>query len=484
MSFKIDLGLNEKRGNAGNIDLVTATEDMARAESALTTCETERAIVIAAAENLERGMELSKAIADKTQDEGVALAVGKEALTASLRMLGQASAASQLTAGTESFTAGAEASEGMLKKLIEKAKEYTKKVWDYIRNLVAKVVKYVKGLFGKGDDTATQLEDLLKKAKDDKRTNLKATEFDKATAKRLINNVKILAKKQGDKGINDSALMDEVAAVGALLGKDGGLDILNNTADRLSRSYKNNIISASENDSMDTVKNKIQGALTDKAVLKGSLFNTSASIKYSDEAEKYKDLIEEKLDSDMERAYIRLLANDSDTLTVLVIDITADDDVIKDFNGDTKTGKEAFEVAKKVVDSIKVKTISVTAPTSEIEEYAEKLEPIPYNSAENIVKKLKDATKTADKTANKIEKDVEKAAKSANKALDEIEKTDPVKNNTLGVEAKAAETYRAVINMQNELAKAMSKAIAANIKDAARPKWGDIIKESVRLYEK
>ena len=478
MNFKIDLGLEEKRVKTGDIDLVAAAEDMARAESALTTCETERAIVVAAAENLERGLELSKAIAEKTQDEGVALAVGKEALTASLRMLGQASAASEITAGTESFAAGAEASEGMLAKLIAKAKEYAKKIWDYIRNLVAKVVKYVQGLFGKGEDTATQLKELLKKAKDDKRTNLKATEFDKATAERLIKNVKYLAKKQDSKGITDSALMDQVSKLETSFddAKNGLTFGQLNT--NVSDEVKTIVTNADESATMSTIRDEIKKAFG---------FNIpfdKAEIDYDDALKDDKDMIEDKLDSNLDRANVLPLVSDGDSLSVLVVSLEADDEDIDAYNKDDKTGKEAYAIAKKVVNSIRVKTVKVDVPADEVEEFAEKLEPIPFNSAENIVKKLEKVTKKADKVAKDLKKDTEKAVKDLFKAMDELEKTDAVKNNTPGVKGDATQLARAVISVVDAIAQADTKARAANIKNAARPKWGDIVKESVRLYEK
>jgi len=478
MGFKIDLGLNEKRERNTTVDVVAAAEAMNAAEMSLVKCETEKAIVVAAAENLERGVQLSQAIAEKTQDEGVALAVGNEALVASMRMLGQASVGESLTAGTESFTAGVEASEGMLKKMIDKAKEYAKKVWDFIRNLIAKVVKWVKALFGKGDDTATQLKELLKKAKDDKRTKLNTSEFDTTTATRLIKQVKYIAKLRGDKGVDETAVMDNlgvlskgISAVKELSLKDalGGTMITEATAA---------IENADDNITLDSLKNSI---ISDIDILDEK---NQGKIQFTDELKNDQDMIEEELDSDIETAMVMPLFLGADSLSVLVIYTNIDDATMSDFKAATKIGKEAVDVAKKAVDGIKVKVITISPSYDDVKEYEGKMEPIPFNSADNIVKKLEKVTKNADTIANKLEKNADKVAKEFNKALDDLEKTEAVKNNTPGVKGSLVQLTRSLINLAEKSTQEVAKHMASQIREAARPKWGDIVKESIRLYEK
>ena len=477
MNFKIDLGLNEKRVRVGDIDLAAAAEDMAYAESALNTCETERAIVVAAAENLERGLELSKAIAEKTQDEGVALAVGKEALTASLRMLGQASAASQITAGTESYTAGAEAAEGMLSKMMDKVQEYGKKIWYFITNLVAKVVKFVKGIFGKGDATGTQLEEKLKKAEDEGRTTLKVNEFDTSTARRIVSNVKYLAKKQGSKGIDKDAIIKQITEVRNLLNDATDRPSLDMLDGKLLSEFKDAVV-ADDNTTLASIKDKI---VTSFGKLGITIFDAKAEIKYHDDIKDDADMFKPEIDSNATRVNVFPLANDGNVLSVLAIYLTVQESDMTEFAAGTKTGKEALDLLKKVFDGVHVKTINLEASAKDIEGFIENTKPLSPSDVSAVIKELLTTDKSVEKVTQKLEKIVDGYKKAHRKAIGELKKES---KDATGVKANAIGTLNAIYAVYDKVTQAVTKNATKNIKIGARNKLGDIIIESIKLYEK
>jgi len=393
-----------------------------------------------------------------------------------LKIIGQGSVANDVTAGTESYEVGMEASDSILKKMYEKSKEYMKKAWEIIRNLIIKVVKFAKGLIGKGDDTATQLKELLKKAKEDKRTNLKADKFDDATAKRLIGEVKVLALLKGDKGIDDSALKEQVDSLAGIMAnvKDGEKTVA--TIAGLKAKIEKFIKEAGEE---TTVKDIFDILKTDE----GELGNQKGIEFVGNVSSEIQNLIKEAIDSDIENGMVEVISNDGDVVKALVV-YSNNEDVLEEAKKSDKKGKEALELAKKIVNSLRVKVVKVAPELKDVEGYAEKLSPIPFNSAEVIVKQLEKATKKAEKVAGSAEKNVEKAIKDLNSLLDEIEKSSEVKEGTPGIKGLAAEVSRAFINFVSNAAREETKAVAEFIKNAVRPKWGDIIKESVRLYEK
>ena len=463
----INLGLEEKKMPVDqNFDAVAAVEAIAQAESALVACETEAAILTTAVESLERGQQLSKAIAEKTGDNAVAMTVGAEALKTSLAIIGQAKLADQIVAGAESYEAGTEAAGDVLKKMMDKAKEYAKKAWEFVRNLIIKVVKFVKGVFGKGDDTAEQLKKLLKKAKDDKRTNLKATEFETNVAERLAKQVKLMVAEAGSKGVDDAAIKAHVDTMKTLVdGLSTDVDLSVTLDDKL----KAEDVAAAD------VKAAIEAGLGEdvKAILTKGTKTVDSDIKGYIE-EKVKDAIVEDAD-----AYIvKLIANNGDAATVQIVELVgAADDLEAVAKADLK-GKEAISAYKKLVNKIRVRTLSVAPEWEDIKEYAEKLAPVPFSSAESIVKELAGVAKSSEKKGDKSVKAVEKAEKTATKALDALTKE------LEGPSAAAAELMKVVLDVKSKYKLVHAKATANVLMDAARPKFGDIIKESVRLYEK
>jgi len=481
MSFKIDIGLEEDNVDVidTNIDLVAAAEAMSHAERALMACETEQAIVVAAAENLDRGIQLANAIAEKTRDEGVALAVGKEALTASLNMLGQAEAASQITAGTESFTAGTEAAEGMLKKLLDKAQEYGKKIWDFITNLAAKVVKFVKGIFGISD-ARVKLTKLIDKAKDEGRTTLKVTEFDKEVATKLgkkLNFMRILAMGKAigaDEIIDFNRLFIKASVDSALMPSPSTqLDILLN--------FSKDIFNYIKEDDITSAKNYLDSYLVGFINLnKFTDFNSNMLI-YDITAYKLEPLLTPFIlkEFNIKSGIVKTMFTDANNIELILIHIDKESEAFKKYYSSDITLSDMVNF----INEIKIDIANLSLYADKYGFAETKITPVTFDNAKKIINAMKEHKPAMNRLSGYLEKNIKDVGKDSEKAFKKIAMQyageaddDDIKQGLL--------LMKALFTMTTKVTSNLTQGIIKYLKETVNPKWADVIEESIKLYEK
>ena len=193
MGIKIDLGLKQKRQDMekDHGDPIVALEALLNVKNELKTYELEYDALNAAIESLQKGIEFSRVVAEKSNDKSLHIAAGKEALASSLRIIGQENIVKDVTAGAESYEAGLEANKNILDKMIEKSKELAKKTREKTALLLKKTSIFIKDTIGGGTEAAKKIKFLLSEAKKEKRVNLKTDRFNDKTAVKLINTIKL-----------------------------------------------------------------------------------------------------------------------------------------------------------------------------------------------------------------------------------------------------------------------------------------------------
>lgn len=495
--MKISLGLESATHRVAdeNFDALGAYADVVAAKEALATNDMQIQLLSTGVENLESGIALADAIAAKTGDAATAVVVGKEALTTSLRVIGQADIAdSIITAGTEDITAAVESMGDVLKKMVDKTKELAKKVWEFIRNLIAKVVKFVKGIFGKGDDTAEQLVELLKKAKSDGKTKLDADEFDEATRMRLAKNIKALIyTTKGDidgDTLNNAAMELENILTGAkaksnkdamvseiLSGKDvptfeGELKGLANAAKATDPKTETGL---------STLKDwcaKIVKLSVGKVDADG---NSSVQDILKDDLGGLTDKVEDAIGEDYAKVLVTVTGADFNKMALTITYVTEEALEAVKAIGTAKDFSELKSSVRKAYAGLKVKTVTVAPDESELKDLSDKIKPVDFNAADKIAKTLKSVAKKADDTAKKMEKSIEKADKEIQKTLDAVAKESYTTPDVGGFCIQVVEKHNGYIT---DTVKSVTAGSAVTLTAAVRPKIGDQIKESVRLYVK
>jgi len=495
--MKISLGLESATRTVADkdFDALGAYADIVAAQEALTTNDMQIQLLTTGTENLESGIALADAIAAKTGDAATAVVVGKEALTSSLRVIGQADLADTIiTAGTEDITAATESMGDVLKKMVEKGKELAKKVWEFIRNLIAKVVKFVKGIFGKGDDTAEQLVALLKKAKTDGKTKLDVDEFDEATRMRLAKNVKALIYTvKGDidgDALNVAAMKLESILDGAKASanKDAAVaEILKGKDVPTFESELKGLASAAKG--VDPKTEDGLAVLKDWSakLLKLSVgeveANGSSSVQdiIKDDLGGLTDQVEDAIGEDYAKVLVTVTGSDYNKFVVTVTYVTEEAVEAAKAIGDSKDFAELKSNVRKAYAGLKVKTVTVAPDESELKDLSDKIKPVDFNAADKVAKTLKSVAKKADDTAKKMEKSIEKAEKEIQKTLDAVAKESYTTPDVGGFCIQVVEKHTGHIT---DVTKSVTAGAAVTLTSAVRPKIGDQIKESVRLYVK
>ena len=442
-------------------------------------------------ENMERGQQLAASVAEATGDNSVAVAVGRESLRMSLSMIGQGHLADEAYAGAENLTAGAEGASDFFKGAWEKTKEVAKKVWAWISELVTKVVNWVLDIFGRKEDSAEQLIELLKKLKEKDKTKLEATEFSKDVQLRLAKEIPLLAAKKATSSTDYEAFIDETAKL-----------VTTDTDIKVARD-------------LDGIKTEINNLLS-KITEKGSKAAESKYDKKTDEvglafineveklvgskkgftkATEDKDDQVEDLVGDFDRANAVLVGMTPEKKTFLVVGLSENGaESLKNIYDDEIDGEEIKDWKQytgqfaKVVNGLFVKTVTIKIDDiSDATDNADAITPLDYSECKSIAKKLKDTNKTLEKAIKTFNKDIETRRKNYEKAVEDLNKlykdTDnkALNNSIKQVYLKGLERINGFITTA---AKAQATTMADTAKGIVRSKFSHVITESTKLFIK
>lgn len=520
--LQINLGAESRTRKVDdkNFDAVEAYAAVVGAGEALDRTAMQMDMLQTSMHNVEVGQALATAVADATGDNGVAVAVGRESLRMSLSMIGQSGMAEEAYVGAESITAGAEAAENIFSKMWTKVKELAVKAWKWIIELINKITNFVLGLFGKSEDTAEKLLKLLKSVKEDGRTKLDATEFDKAVAVRLAKEIPLLASK------SKTSLTDYKDSITNTLVQTSSLtDIIKdaetagNNPKKVVETTLKAIKEVTKTEKIGTTPIGYVSRETEGADLKfnSSLLNqilpslvtaftNSAPSKITDDISgiDLDDAVSE-ISDEIYMGKAKVISSTPDKVVVLGYGLSEDGKETYDYlvSGKDSDGtplnkdkgyKKVGPMINKIYNSIKTKTVIVKIDDiSDATDKFEDIVPLDYTDCKAIADELKKANKEIEKNL----KEYNKAIKDADKKVDTEFKTNSATVDTINSEANGEDaselrnmakvmaniiekTSKVNLDINREIAKALTDSSNA----VARSKIGHVITESVKLWVK
>jgi len=490
-------------------EVVAATENLER-----TSLQFE--MLNKTAENMEHGQVLASAVADATGDNATAVAVGRESLRMSLSMIGQAHLADEAYVGAESVTAGAEGAKDFFKAVWDKIKETALKVWKWIKDLVAKVVRFVMGVFGKAEDTAEQLTAMLKKLKADGKTRLNETEFPKEVRLRLakempllVVNTKTLTAQEIEEWVDKAANLNtdkKVSEKNDYLEPDKVKDIITKL------SVKDNAgsyvdVSATADEVAVNITDEAYSDIAD--AIKKLVGNDDVKPTISDGTPIKNVDVQDAIDndaSDIERGKAFSVAVTPENVKVVVVGLTEDaNDAYKNFTSSPAKDVDGEEIStdagkytrtlNKIISGIKVVNVNVKVEDiSDATDNEEGITPLDHSECTSIAKKLKDAGKDMEKAIKALDKEVSKGEKEAPKIYktmsDVVDQIGKGNNDTKGLSerkkvAKAlTNACEKLLKANLDVAKSISVGLAESAKETVRSRFSHIIKASADLYVK
>ena len=486
MSIVIPLKEERRTTRQENVDLVSLQMDYIAAHEDLNNAGVALIALDKTARDLEKAERFSKSVA-KT-DERLASVVAHEMVSLALANIGQDAYADAIAPAHEDVTVAEEGIKDTLKSVWEKTKEYAKKVWEFIRNLIMKAVDFVKGIFGKEGSTADELDKLLKKLKEEKRTSLETTEFDKATRDRLAAKVSaVLIKYKKDlTGTEYKNFIDEMSTtVGDIANTKSssivsGIDLsgykILDKAVAVKKDGKITLDNKTIQEALVAVLKKIAGTDEDIDLAKNNFVSGTDKEPF----ETYKDEIDTKI-SDYSGLIVKAteLRENKVGFTIIVIK----DKAVEAYN-DIAKESAASKIKPLISDffnNVEVVNVEIKPEKTDYETYAEHVVPLDFSDAETVIKELKDKGKKAVNNAEKVQNVVEKMAKDAEKQIDKLFKDADSKNDGIGVIEKIA---RRAITLEANFERNKAKGFASTLLGLARNNIGDVIKESARLYKK
>jgi len=475
MSFKIDLGLKKDQpAHVENIDMGVAIEEMYRAEYALKECEVEEAILTSAVENLQRGIEFSKAVVEKTQDESLAIVVGKEALASSLRIIGQEEVLEGVTAGTESYEAGIEANENILTTMIKTLKKYVKKAWEFLVNLVSKVVDYIKGLFGQKGYAAAKLQKILDKAKEEGKTKLSKDKFDEEVAVKLAsNNIGVIEAAGG--ALSVKSLQGQIKEISDFFDKRGSILASLKLLDK-------SVFDAASKLGKDSNMEQIRKAISLMPVV--SVVSKEAEGIFPDGLNKnIIEAVKKELGGDVKRIHAKGYIASGKVILVPVKYYDGSEDVVQKLYDNNLKGADALKAFKEAVAGVKSKIVVIKPETKDAEKYADKIKPLNFNEATSLVKEVDSITSTMEKYTKDFKADVENAKNRILNSIDAVEKEMAKQSEEDEIKSLVAKTLKDYLKIVDSVARAEVKATVEATKNIVKPSWGDYVIESAKLYE-
>jgi len=484
MGIKIDLGLKQKRQDMekDHGDPIVALEALLNVKNELKTYELEYDALNAAIESLQKGIEFSRVVAEKSNDKSLHIAAGKEALASSLRIIGQENIVKDVTAGAESYEAGLEANKNILDKMIEKSKELAKKTREKTALLLKKTSIFIKDTIGGGTEAAKKIKFLLSEAKKEKRVNLKTDRFNDKTAVKLINTIKLLAYLKGNKGVAAKDLEKlveelskrilEMSNIKEIIQpistfKDKAEKLISSISDDITITDIVKILNLKENVMVPLEENKVE--IVDK--VDGDL-------------EKY---IKNVQPTDIKSGKCKIIYYNGDSIVLYYIYVK-NSYVIRALKDNGLKGLEAVKTVKDFLNNLYYLTYPFHPKLEFVEAYANKLKPVPYKNVAAIADKL-------EKIANKVPtaiKDIEKKYNSSMESIGDavIDIRDRLNNKIKsgeGLSELEIETYELLRLYHGFISFDIARRLDAEIdvfRDAIKPKWTKIIEESIKLYEK
>jgi len=443
--------------------------------------------------NIENSNSLASAVADATGDNATAVAVGRESLRMSLNMIGQAHLADEAYAGSENLKAGAEGAGEFLKAAWDKVKETAKKIWDWIKELITKVTNWILDIFGRKEDSAEKLIELLKKLKENDKTKLEATEFSKDVQLRLAKEMPLLAASKNVSSADIETFIDETAKLitsNANTNMNKELVSIKSEINAILNKFQDKTDGGLESINGVPVKNSGTTFITtvEKFIgLKKGYIGTKEDV----------DNQVEDLVGEFDRAIATLVGMTPVKKTFLVKGISENGaEAIENIKNnkidgeDMTTWKEFTVQFTKVVSGIFVKTITIDInDISDATGNAEYIKPLEYSECTSIAKKLKDTSKTLEKTIKTFNSDIDERKKQYEKTTDELEKyykTPDTNRNTINDTARVS--YIKGLEKLNGFETTMNKTLSASMADTAksivRSKFAHIVIESTKLYIK
>ena len=461
------------------MDYIAAHEDLMGAGLALSALtKTER--------DLEKAEEFSGAIAQK--DSQLASVVAHEMVSLALANIGQDVYADEIAPAHEDVTVAQEGIKDTIKNVWAKIKEYALKVWNFIRNLIIKAVDFVKGLFGKNGSSTAELKDLVAKLQKDKRTNLEADEFDKATQERLAAKIPLVLIKE-DKKLTDSEYVDFLNTMDKIQSSTTVIENTGDTAFTVKTALTTNGLK--DFDALAKASEAVFGVETNGFESK---FISVDSV--SEEPWKtLKDYVEDKV-KDYDGGLFQAVGLKDNKATFLVLAVK--DNFVeaqKEFNTEAAkgTGRDLSKVRSAIstmFNNLEVLTITVNPEKIDYADSADNVIPLDFTSLENVSKKLEDLSKKADSKADKIKNSVEKKAKQVDKDLTTVEKEfdKDSESKTDDDEKRLIEINKLIsqkrVALATNAARIAAQGRAETLLGIARNSIVDVCKESARLYKK
>lgn len=502
--LKIDLGLESSTHVvASDFNALDAYGEVVAATEAAEKNGMQLDMLQMTAANIERGNTLAMAVADATGDQSVAVTVGAESFSMAMGMIGHGEAG-QVFAGTESVTAGMEGVADMAKKVMDTMKKYAKKALEFARELLVKVMNFLKGLFGKKEDTAEAILQLVKDAKNDGRIKLDTDEFGKAVQERLAKEIPVVLAMHSGKTISGSVIEDFID--GMKVSNDAVDD---NVIDGYDPAKISDKYDAGFDESGD-VKDDKTGLNTNVSAIKSVIIDivatedmlTKGGAKYSNETTK-QDI--ESLDS----TELDSLVNDNFSVDFIelnrtpskisfIAEVVSDEaseqwgnlnsDKVLNIKGEElKSLGELKTLVGKILSGVSVVSKTISLENKDYKDEMENVKPLEVSECLAIAKKLKENGKDVDKTLKNIEKKVkafEKTIETANSAYEKanIDKNDD-KVSKLSNQINF-EIYKKSASLGVEIIRATSTGNASVATELGRSKFGHIVKESARLWKK
>jgi len=384
----------------------------------------------------------------------------KQAFTVSFEAMTYAAA--ELTADQDEDIAAFESAggEGFLAKIWKGIKDTAKKVWTYVVEFVTRIVNFIKGLFGKKDTTGEALVELLDKLKEEKKVKLEVDKFEDIVASRLVKEVGLAAvvlNKKLDGNAITEFIKIQVTTMSLIekAKKDEISDLVTSIADLPAKeaysAVKRQIDSLSNKINCPTELNSLVSEIdTDKVMDGDYLFE----------------------------GYV----NELTPTKIGVIFEYANKEAIEEAEELAKEGKYG-KACNKLATAIGSKAYKFNPDTKDVEDMKENIVPLSFAEAYNIAKLLKNVGKEVAKIAEKTKKNAEKNKKVVEKVLDKIEKEayknpDEDKINVMTLARKVVQI--GAISTPSKFATGTASTAASIV----RSPFGQIVKESTRLYTK
>jgi len=489
------------KNNLDDADILALSANVIEATASLekVASDAEKAAVLAT--NITAGLNAAEHIKNVTGDENAALVTAMASATISMSSVGMSKQDIDGLLDPSSYSAATASATDVIKDAWETAKEYGKKVWEYIRNLLNSLIDFVMGIIGKGGESGKKLLDMLDKLKKDGKIRLNTDEFNEGVQKRIAKRLPYIVGKASAKlgsGDYKSFIESVFSAIGTTNTDNNEAYTLENgvAADKTTtgntdfkyvgkyangKDDKKHIIGMLEKFGNDHIGDKSGDTTTDK-----------------DDAVDTDD-IEAEIGDVASYSYEKVGQN-AKQISLCVTYVTNDaKDAYQNFktdklpNGDaiaepTKgfSTQEIVKVATAMTKGVKVVDIKVKVKEEDALSNAEYVVPLDFSDARAVADDLKTKAKGVEKKVKELEKKAKNLEKEAQRTYKEAEKT--ITSTTNDGKARVMRAAFDVIDTQNKITrdkvKAKSAGAAISVAELLNSNVAVVITESARLYEK